>query len=272
MKFAFLGYHREETWDAMSKSAQEAMIDDCFTFDSKLLKAGYLIDLGAALQASRTAKTLRWRQGAVVVTDGPFAETKEVLGGVGMLEAHDMAHAVELLSKHPGLRYGSTFEIRPINEEALERQATTIAALRGSTPAVAPDALRFASFGYFNENGWDSVPQEERDAMMARCSAFDEGRIKSGEWLSGIALQSARTAKTLRCKGSQVVVTDGPFAETKEVLGGVVVLAHNDLTDAVATLSTHPALAFGVVMELRPINEEINDMFNAYRERVKSLE
>jgi hypothetical protein len=271
MKFASLGYHREENWDTMSRSAQDTMIQDCFTFDSKLLNDGYLIDLGAALQASRTAKTLRWQNGAVVVTDGPFVETKEVLGGIGVLEARDMAHAVDLMSNHPGLRYGATFEIRPINQEALERQATMIAAWRGSEPVVDPHAMRFASLGYINENGRDSLPEDERDAMLARCIAFDEIRAKSGQWLSGIALQSARTAKTLRGIGSQVIVTDGPFAETKELLGGVVVLAFKDLTEAVATLSKHPALAFGVGIELRPIDQEINKLLNDYRGRVKSI-
>jgi hypothetical protein len=181
MKFAFLGYSHEQNWDAMSKSAQDAMIEDCFTFDHKLHKDGYLIDDGAALQASRTAKTLRWQNGAVVVTDGPYAETKELLGGIGVLEAHDMAHAVELVSKHPGLRYGATFEIRPINEVSLPCQATTLAARRGSAPAVDPHAMRFASLGYIKEDGWDTIAKDERDAMLARCTAFDEARIKSGQ-------------------------------------------------------------------------------------------
>ena len=106
MKFAFLGYGLEKNWAAMSKSEQDAMLEDCFAYDSRLLEEGHLIDDGATLRPSRTAKTLRWQKGAVLVTDGPFAETKEQLGGIGVLEATDMAHAVELMSKHPGLQYG----------------------------------------------------------------------------------------------------------------------------------------------------------------------
>jgi hypothetical protein len=64
----------------------------------------------------RAAKTLRWKGGKVVVTDGPFAETKEQLGGLLVLAADDMDHAVELMSKHPGVRLGGPFEIRPIEE------------------------------------------------------------------------------------------------------------------------------------------------------------
>jgi hypothetical protein len=253
MKFAFLGY-LERNWDAMSKREQDSMLEDCFSYDNELLKKGHLISDGAALQPSRTAKTLRWQKGAVVVTDGPYAETKELLGGVGFLEAIDMRHAVELISKHPGLHYGATFEIRPINEESLNRQATSMAALRPGAPAA--DSQLFASLGYINENNWGSISDEERDAMLGSCIAFDEARVKSGQYLRGIALQGTRTAKTLRVKVGQVTVTDGPFAETKEYLGGIVVLAFKNFNDAVATLSRHPALPFGVAIEIRPIDGE----------------
>src|SRR5262245_51278407 len=212
MKFAFLGYHFEQNWGAMSKSEQDAMIDECFTYDNKLVKDGHMTDDVAALQPVRTAKTLRWRNGAVVVTDGPFAETKEQLGGIGVLEADDMMHAVELLSKHPGLHYGATFEIRPIDEESLKRKAESLAAIRNSAPRVDPRAQKFVCMGYINETDWQSKSQSDFDTMMNQCIAFDEARIKNGQWLNGIALQSARTAKTLRVKAGKVTVTDGPFA------------------------------------------------------------
>lgn len=270
MKFAFLGYHLEQNWIAMSKSQQEAMIDECFTYDSKLVKEGFMREDGAALQPSRTAKSLRWRNGKVLVTDGPFTETKEQLGGIGVLEARDLAHAVEILSKHPGLHYGSTFEIRPIDEESLKRQAASIAAMGGNTPSIDPRETRFASLGYIDESGWGSRSKSDFEAMMKQVIAFDEARVKSGQWLSGIGLQNARTAKTVRAKGGQVIVSDGPFAETKEYLGGVVVLAFPNLDDAVAMLSKHPALPFGVGIEIRPIHEEISLIWDAKMGRVKS--
>jgi hypothetical protein len=257
MKFACLGYGLERNWDAMSKGEQDAMIEGCFTYGARLVREGHLIDAGAALRRSQTAKTLRWQNGAVVVTDGPYAETKEQLGGVGILEANDMMHAVELISKHPGLHFGAAFEIRPIDEESLRRQATSIAALRTSAPAPDSPRMRFASLGY--TNGWGSISADERDAMLKRCFAFDLARVKNGQWLSSIGLQGARTAKTLRAKAGQVIITDGPFAETKEYLGGIVVLAHKDLHDGVAMLSKHPALPFGLVIEIRPIDQETHE-------------
>jgi hypothetical protein len=268
MKFAFLGYHSESNWGAMSQSEQDAMVDDCFTYDAKLLKEGHMTDDGAALQPSRTAKILRWRNGAVVVTDGPFAETKEQLGGIGVLEANDVMHAVELLSKHPGLNYGATFEIRPVDEESLQRKAEALAAIRSSAPAVDPEAQKFASMGYINEAGWAKKSPSDFDAMMKQCIAFDEARIENGQWLTGIALRTARAAKTLRANAGKVVVTDGPFAETKEYLGGLVVVALPSLDDAVEMLSKHPALPFGVVMEIRPVNEEITRRWDAQQGRV----
>ena len=270
MKFAFLGYGLEQNWAALSKSELDAMFEDCCTYDSKLLKDGHMTGDGTALQPSRTARTLRWQNGAVVVTDGPFAETREQLGGLGVLEARDMDHAVELISRHPGLRYGSVFELRPIDEESLQRRATSIAAWSSGAPAVDAHALPFASFGFINENGWGSISQDERNVVLQQCIAFDEERIKSGQWRSGIALHGARSARTLRARAGRVVVTDGPYAETKEYLGGVVVLALKDLNEAVALLSRHPALPFGVAIEIRPVNEEVNRLWEARLGLVKT--
>ena len=56
--------------------------------------------------------TVYWKNGKVVTTDGPYAETKETLGGIMMLEARDMNHAIQLMSQHPSLKYGSFFDIR----------------------------------------------------------------------------------------------------------------------------------------------------------------
>jgi hypothetical protein len=256
MKFAFLGYSQEKNWNAMSRAEQDAMLEDCFTYDSKLIKEGHFGGEGTALQPSRTAKTLRCHKGKVMVTDGPYAETKEQLGGVAVLEADDMAQAVELVSKHPGLHYGATFEIRPIEEQSLMRQAESTAALRPIASAADPQSLRFASLGY--TDGWGSISEDERAAMFKSCIAFDETRVKNGQWRSGIGLQPARTAKTVRAQAGQVIVTDGPFAETKEFLGGIVVLALKDLNEGIAMLSKHPALPFGLAIELRPLDEQMN--------------
>jgi hypothetical protein len=268
MQFVCLGYMEEKNWDAMSPDQQQAMIDECFAYDEELLKSGHWLKGGQALQSVQTAKTVSWKGGKAIVTDGPFAETKEQLGGLGLLEAEDMNQAVELMSKHPGIRHGGPFEIRPMDDQARKRELEASAAPR--SVAAAPDAqaaVKFACMGYLDESIWAGVSSHEMDAMLKECIAFDEARRQAGQWVSGIGLQSARTAKTVRYQGGKVVVIDGPYAETKEHLGGIAVQQFRDMSDAIELLSTHPCLPAGVSIEIRPIDKEINARWEARRQR-----
>jgi hypothetical protein len=114
MKYICLGYFDEKKWETMSESEQTDVMDECFAYDDVLRKNGHFVG-GEALQSARNAATLRLKNGKVSVTDGPYAETKEQLGGFLVLEADDLNHAIRLLSKHPGLKIGP-FEIRPVDD------------------------------------------------------------------------------------------------------------------------------------------------------------
>jgi hypothetical protein len=114
MKYVCLGYFDEKRWEALSESEQNALIDECFAYDDVLRKNGHFAG-GDALQSPRNASTVRWKNGKVSVTDGPYAETKEQLGGILVLEARDLNHAIQLISKHPGVKVGP-FEIRPVDD------------------------------------------------------------------------------------------------------------------------------------------------------------
>src|SRR5262245_34774766 len=105
MKYMCLGYYDESKWETMTETERNALLDECFTYDDVLRKNGHIVG-GEALQSIQNSKTLRWKNGKVSVTDGPFAETKEVLGGVLVLEATDINHAIQLMSKHPGVKNG----------------------------------------------------------------------------------------------------------------------------------------------------------------------
>jgi hypothetical protein len=105
----------EGKWDALSESERSAMIEECFAYDDVLRKSGHFVG-GEALQSARNAVTLRFENGKVITTDGPYAETNEQLGGILILEARDLNHAIQLMSKHPGVRLGGPFEIRPADE------------------------------------------------------------------------------------------------------------------------------------------------------------
>ena len=112
MKYICLGYMEEKKWETMSESERNAMLDDCFAYDDALRKNGHFVG-GEALQSPQNATALRWKNGKVLITDGPYAETKEHLGGILVLEARDLNHAIQLMSNHPGVKAGP-FEIRPV--------------------------------------------------------------------------------------------------------------------------------------------------------------
>jgi len=114
MKYICLGYLDQKKWDMRSESERIGLIDECFAYDDVLRKDGHFVG-GEALQSARNATTLRWKNGRVFITDGPYAETKEQLGGILVLEAKDLNHAIQLMSKHPGVRVGP-FEIRPAED------------------------------------------------------------------------------------------------------------------------------------------------------------
>jgi hypothetical protein len=111
MKYVCLGYIEPGKFETMSDSERNAMLDACFGYDDVLRGKGHFAG-GEALQPPASAVTLRFKGGRVLVTDGPYAETKEQIGGILILEAKDLNHAIELMSNHPGVRAGP-FEIRP---------------------------------------------------------------------------------------------------------------------------------------------------------------
>jgi hypothetical protein len=114
MKFVCLGYIDETMFAAIPPAEAQRMMDECFAYDDELRRGGHFIG-GEALDSARKAVTLRVQNGKVKATDGPFAETKEAIGGILFLEARDIEHAVALMSKHPGVKMGP-FEIRPADE------------------------------------------------------------------------------------------------------------------------------------------------------------
>lgn len=111
MKFICLAFADPALFACTRETELNAMMDTCFAYDDRLRAGGHFA-AGHALQPPQTAMTLRHVDGRVVVTDGPYVETKEHLGGILILEARDLNHAVELISKHPGVSFGP-WEIRP---------------------------------------------------------------------------------------------------------------------------------------------------------------
>jgi len=115
MKYLCLGYHDEKLWQAQSENERRVLMEETFAYAKYLKVNGHIID-DHALQEISQAATLRFEKGKVSITDGPFAETKEQLGGIMVIEANDLNHAIQLMSKMPCMQMGGSIEIRPVNE------------------------------------------------------------------------------------------------------------------------------------------------------------
>ena len=116
MKFVFLIYHDEKTLDALPPKEMETLVDSALDYDESIRRSGHYI-VSNALQRARTARTVRVRGGKATTTDGPFAETKEQLGGFFLVEAKDIDEACAVAARFPPARLG-TIEVRPVRELA----------------------------------------------------------------------------------------------------------------------------------------------------------
>jgi hypothetical protein len=114
MKFLFMIFHDEGTLDALPKEEMQSLVDSALEYDDEIRQSGHYI-VSNALQRVRTARTIRVRGGKATVTDGPFIETKEQLGGFFLIEAKDMDEACAVAARFPPARIG-TIEVRPVKE------------------------------------------------------------------------------------------------------------------------------------------------------------
>jgi hypothetical protein len=112
MKYLCLIYDDEKKWAEMPKAELESIFAEYGAFTQDITKSGHYLG-GNPLQPTHTATTVRIRNGKVSTTDGPFAETKEQLGGYYLVEAKDLNEAMQLAARIPSVRYGS-IEVRPV--------------------------------------------------------------------------------------------------------------------------------------------------------------
>lgn len=120
--------------------------------------------------------------------------------------------------------------------------------------------MKFICLGYIDHNKFASLPQAEAMKLMEECMAYDDVLRRGGHFLGGEALDFPTTAVTLRGdRTSEIEVLDGPFTETKEALGGILLLEARDLNHAIALMSKHPGVRMGP-FEIRPANEAVNQM------------
>ena len=121
MKYLLLIYHDEPSWNALSEPERQQIYGEFRSLRSELQSRGQFVT-GSQLQPITTATSVRVRDGKELITDGPFAETHEQLGGYFLIEAENLDEATSIAARIPSARTG-TIEVRPLVEMAVE--ATT---------------------------------------------------------------------------------------------------------------------------------------------------
>jgi hypothetical protein len=190
---------------------------------------------GGRLRPTADATTIKIRDGELIITDGPFAETKEQIAGYDVLECANLDEAVRWASRHPHSWLGSV-EVR---------------ALPDSAPAVPLPEPGDGKIRYMmlvcTDPAVDPREFENIEPVDPWVTEMDGRGIRR----YGSELEPPGSARTVRVRDSHAIVTDGPFAETKEQIAGFDVLECADLDEAIEVAVRHPMARLGI-LEVRP--------------------
>jgi hypothetical protein len=234
MKYMLLMYGAEGRWTDAERMA--CMVESLGVCD-QLARQGKFLD-AAPLQFVATAATVRVRNGHTLITDGPYAETVEQLGGYFVLELADLDEAIAVASKLPSVLKG-TAEIRPV----LEIDGLLPAKPHEFTPGTTPYLLMC----YDDEAAWEKAGPDAMGEAMAEATALTRELDAAGAYLSAAPLHPPATATCVRIRDGKRTITDGPFAETHEVLGGYYLIRAEDRAAALRVAARHPGARVGSV-------------------------
>jgi hypothetical protein len=242
MHYVLLIHAAESRYATLSKEEGEAVMQAYSEYSKELFATGRAGDC-AALEGSHTATSVQIRDGKRVVKDGPFAETREQLGGYYAVDATSEEEALDWGTKIPDAK-GGTVEVRPI----VPAPETKIQGKKLDPKAYKEYLLLI----YEAEARWMTMSEAEQGATFARYGAFSKGLKESGQFIAGEQLDTVRKAKSVSVDDTGRVVKDGPFAETREQLGGYYRVLARDLDEAITLASKIPAAETGTI-EIRPI-------------------
>lgn len=244
MKYMLLIYSAEDAW---TPETRQACLVESLGICEQLAAQGKLLT-ASPLSSVSTATTVRVRQGQAHFTTGPFAETVEQLGGFYLLELDHLDEAITIAGRLPPTRKG-TVEIRPVWPlEGLP------AAHFHRIQEPAANLQPFLLLCYDDEVHWQGVGPAVHRAAMDEAAAITHELAAAGKYISAAPLHPIATATSVRVRAGQRHVSDGPFAETREVLGGYyLILAHNQ-TEAAAVAARHPGARVGAV-EVRALQD-----------------
>jgi hypothetical protein len=199
--------------------------------------------LGRELELPDKAMTVRVRGGETLVSDGPFAETKEFLAGLDLLECGDLDEAIEVAAKHP-TSWFHMIEVRPFRDGLrLGEKVPAFACMDDS--AGRPYLLIL----------WVGEEPAADQAVMDESGAWREGVEARGLHVLGNALEAPDTATTVRVRGGETLLSDGPFTQTEEFITGIEIVRCADQQEAIELAAAHP-LARSQAIEVRPFWSE----------------
>jgi hypothetical protein len=243
MDYVLLIYEAEDRNQKSSPDEQEAMLKEYGQYTRNVAGSGRLGDCGP-LEPINTATTVRVRNGKRVVTDGPFAETREQLGGYYVVKTDSEEDALELAAQIPAARTGS-IEVRPVYSMGGPET--------GAKPKTNPDAKKeYILLIYDDEAIAQKLDEASRKTRYGRYGEFTQSIIANGSFVAGAPLEDSPRAKTVRQPSGKRLVTDGPFAETREQLGGYYRVVAQNLDQALDMAARLPAAETGSV-EVRPL-------------------
>ena len=201
---------------------------------------------GRELDLPQTAAAVRVRDGEILVTDGPFAETKEFIAGFSLLECADHDEAVEVAATCP-ISWFQTLEIRPFTGgPRLGEQAAAFG--RGEDRAATPYLLAMWV------GGTPAAPPGDQ-AVRAESDAWQQDLQARGLHILGNALGGPDAATTVRVRDGQALLSDGPFTKITEFIGGIDVVSCADRQQAIQLAVAHPIAQYHAI-EVRPFYKE----------------
>jgi hypothetical protein len=246
MNFLLLIYGKESDW---TDEARRSCMAKSQVINDELVAQGKLVAT-APLQSVTTAATVRLRNDRPLVTDGPFAETKEQLGGFYLLDVADVDEAIAIASRLPAVSKG-TVEIRELFALIDLPPARPLPAGSSSSESAG---MPFMLLCYDDEAAWraDGAAQQ---VATAEAFALTRRLSEAGQYLRASGLRPAATAKCVSVRAGKREISDGPFTETKEVLGGFYLILAHSQSEALRIAAQHPGLRHGAV-EVRRLFDE----------------
>jgi hypothetical protein len=243
MRYLLTLYTDESLNEAATPDEMTSLMNEYTELTREWQDRGVML-AGEGLDPSSTATTVRVRGGERLITDGPFAEAKEQLGGYYVLDCGSIDEAIALAARIPAARRGCV-EVRPvINYEAMGTEP----------PTWRSDfhGKKYVLTLWGDESVWETWTPEQAQQEMGRWVEYDREATAAGVMLGGEGLEPTPTAKTVRVRDGEQLVSDGPFAETKEVICGYDMLECDSLEEAVQVASAHPVARFGKI-EVRAV-------------------